>query len=412
MRAVTSLLRSLVVVALAAAPLFAASCQNIIGINDRTLGPCGHYCDVVMANCTGADTVYDGREKCMGVCQHYDVGDSNEWQMKNTLECRLHEAELVPSAAEEDRATLCRAAGPEGLTNCGGSCESYCSLYEEICGQVECGSHENCVAKCAALRDRNEYNVVDDYEGDSLQCRFVHLSNASITPGGEPHCGHANLSTPTDHCTDVPDAPTGAGGSSESDEPMVKPPAPDCDDYCRVQLVACDPTGPDAQYENHDECMAVCQFFTVGQFADTTQNTLGCRLYHSYNALCSPDLHCPHSGPGGEGQCGTNATDKCASYCQLAKGACPDLYADDAVYGNDDTKCMNDCTSPSLSNPTLADANASAESGDTRYTLAVAQTPGTLACRFLALSRAAADPTKCGDVATSPVFGHGVCAKQ
>ncbi len=405
MRGVSSLARVAVALALAAAPLFAASCQNIVGIDNRTLGPCGHFCDVVMANCTGDNTVYDGRDKCMGVCQHYEVGDSNEWQMKNTLECRLHEAELVPSANEEDRATNCRAAGPEGLTNCGGSCESYCRLYEQICGQVECGSHDNCVAKCAALRDRNEYNVVDDYEGDSLQCRFVHLSNASITPGGEPHCGHANLSTPTDHCTDVPDGPEGTGGAGPSDEPMVKPPEPDCEDYCRPELVGCPTDGPNAQYESRDQCLAVCNSFTIGQFADTTQNTLGCRTYHSYNSLCSPDIHCPHSGPGGEGQCGSS---KCEAYCQLTKGICPDLYADPDVYANDAMKCVTDCT-----NTNLVDVKPEVESGDNRYTVAYAeQDPNTLACRFLALSRASVTPSLCGDKSTSPVLFTHDCVLQ
>lgn len=401
MRGIKSALRVLVALALSASPLVSASCQNIVGIDERTLGPCGHFCDVVMANCTGENTVYDGREKCMGVCKNYDVGDSNEWQQRDTLECRLHEAELVPSASDEEKSTLCRAAGPEGLDNCGGSCESYCTLYERICGQVECGSHENCVAKCAGLRDRSEYNVVDDYEGNSLQCRFVHLSNASITPGGEPHCGHANLQTPTDHCTDVPDGPVGAGGAAETGEVVVKPPFPDCADYCKVEIVACGTL----EYENMDECMALCKHMPPGAFADTTQNTLGCRIYHSYNSLCAPEAHCPHSGPGGERHCGTTDPEKCNSYCTLAKGVCPSVYT--AAYDDDDSACMDDCM-------TMPDAIA-VEDGttpDTRYTTTYAQTPGTVACRFLALSRAAVTPTLCADKDTSPSFGKGVCATQ
>lgn len=401
MRGMKSPFRLLVALALAAAPLLSASCQGIVGIDDRTLGPCGHYCDVVMANCTGDSAVYDGRAKCLGVCQHYAVGDANEWQGQNTLECRLHEAELVPSAAAEDRATLCRAAGPEGLDNCGGSCVSYCTLYQSICGQVQCGTYDNCVAKCAGLRDNGEYNVVTDYEGDSIQCRFVHLSNASITPGGQPHCGHANLQTPTDHCTDVPDGPEGGGGGPDTNELDVAKPAStdsDCSNYCTPEIVAC---GTE-EYENRDECMALCKYFPPGEFADTNQNTLGCRIYHSYNALCSPEEHCPHSGPGGEGTCGTLPTDKCASYCELAKGVCPSVYAD--VFATDDA-CMADCA-------TLVDALPSVD-GDTRYTTTYAQNPGTLACRFLAVSRAAVSPDKlCGDKDTSAAFGKGDCAPQ
>jgi hypothetical protein len=401
MRGPKSALRALVALALVASPLLSASCENIVGIEDRTLGPCGHYCDVVMANCTGDNVVYDGREKCMGVCKHFELGDSNEWQGHNTLECRLHEAELVPGAAGEDKATFCRAAGPEGLTSCGGSCESYCTLYEQICGQTQCGGHDNCVEKCAALRDNMEYNVVTDYEGDSLQCRFVHLSNASITPGGQPHCGHANLQTPTDHCTDVPDGPLGVAGAGSTNEIDVsKPPSTDsdCRNYCRPELVACGTT----QYENEDECMALCKYFDPGEFADTDQkNTLGCRIYHSYNALCSPELHCPHSGPGGEGTCGSASTGKCESYCRLAQGVCPDVYS--AVYADDDA-CMQDCTA-------LPDAVAT-DTGPLRYNTTYAQTPGTVACRLLAVSRAAVTPSLCADAATSPVFGKGDCAAE
>ncbi len=382
-----------------AVPFASTSCQSIIGIQDRELGPCSHFCDVVMQNCTGDNLVYETREKCMGVCELLPVGDPNEPQGTDTLECRLHFAELVPGANAEDATTHCRSAGPEGV-ECGGGCQSYCLLYQKACGQIQCGTMDNCITKCAALRDRMEYNVVDDYEGNSLQCRLVHLSNASIVPGGQPHCGHANLSTPTDHCNDLPDGPEGAGGGSSDsgDGAMVKPSMPGCDDYCKVNLIAC--SGQDAQYETPAQCSAVCKTFTVGQFADTTQNSLGCRLYHSYNALCSPDLHCPHSGPGGEGQCGTLPTDKCASYCQLAKAVCATGYA--TTFTGGDTQCVSECQG-------LPDGNAMPETGDTRFTTTYAQTPGTVACRFLALSREAAsmDGSHCPDA-----FGGGVCATQ
>ena len=383
-----------------AVPFAFGSCQSIVGIEDRELGPCSHFCDVVMTNCTGDNLVYETREKCMGVCKLYPVGDANEWQGKNTLECRLHEAELAPSKPVEDnqRQRACRSAGPEGL-DCGGSCESYCYLYEQACGQVQCGSTSNCIDKCAALRDRMEYNVVDDYEGNSIQCRLVHLSNASIVPGGQPHCGHANLSTPTDHCNDVPDTDdSGAGGGAPiSGADMVKPSAPDCDDYCRVNTVACGMT-PYAQYESKQQCLAVCPYFDKGEFADTTQNTLGCRIYHSYNALCGPELHCSHTGPGGEGQCGAPA-DKCNSYCMLAKQICASGYA--SAFPDDDA-CAKDCAK-------LMDAVGQPESGDTRYTTTYAATPNTVACRFLALSREA---VKLDGSFCPSAFGAADCAAE
>jgi hypothetical protein len=375
-----------------AIPFAFGSCQSIAGIDDRELGPCSHFCDVVMQNCAGDNRVYETREKCMGVCKLYPVGDANEWQGKNTLECRLHEAELAATAADEEVSNFCRSAGPEGI-NCGSECENYCYLYEKACDQVQCGSTSNCVAKCAALRDNHEYNVVNDYEGNSIQCRFVHLSNASIIAGGQPHCGHANLSTPTDHCNDLPDSDEGVAGASSSDEVSVKPSEPDCKQYCQVNGVSCGTT----QYESRDQCLALCKFLPVGEFSDTNQNTLGCRIYHSYNSLCAPEQHCPHSGPSGEGHCGTTPQDKCLAYCTLAKGICPSQYS--TAFQDDDDACAANCAQ-------LPDA-LPAEEGPTRYTTTYAATPGTVACRFLALSRAAEDINR-ADCANA--FGGGICA--
>jgi hypothetical protein len=375
---------------------WALGCGEVVPLGDVGSTLCTSMCDAVMTNCVGSLQVYETREKCMGVCKLLPVGDPSEPQGTDTVECRLHFAELVPGSSLEDALTHCRSAGPEGV-ECGGGCQSYCLLYEKACGQIECGTMDNCIAKCGALRDRMEYNVIDDYEGNSLQCRLVHLSNASIVPGGQPHCGHANLTTPTDHCTDLPDGSVSAGGGSgdSSDGGVVKPAAPDCDDYCRVNLIAC--SGQDAQYESQAQCAAVCRDFSVGEFADTTQNTLGCRLYHSYNALCSPDIHCAHSGPGGEGQCGTAPTDKCASYCQLAKQICSAGYT---TTFTDDAECVNDCMQ-------LPDATPIPDkAADARYSTVYAQTPGTVACRFLALARAATEPLLC---AGAP-FGGGACA--
>jgi len=245
------------------------------------------------------------------------------------------------------------------------------------------------------LRDRDAYNLIDDYEGNTLQCRLFHLTNASIQP--DPHCGHANISTPTDHCNDLPEVGEGTAGAG-SDEHEVRPDGPTCEDYCRVEEVACG----GVEYESRKQCLALCPYFEVGEIADATQNTLGCRLYHSYNALCTPEKHCPHAGPGGEGHCGTDPTDKCAAYCQLAKGVCADDYAVEFGDGDaGDEKCAEDCAG-------LEDAEP-AEEGDTRYSVSYAATPGTLACRFLAVSRAAEDPD--GLCGTGSVFGGGDCAE-
>jgi hypothetical protein len=393
-------IRAVLALALAfGVPAFAISCQSLANIEDRELGQCTELCDTVMANCKGDDQVYETHAKCMGVCKLLNPGnpDDPEPQGQDTIACRLSEARFAANEGSENRNTHCRSAGPEGI-NCGGSCENYCTLYERACNQIQCGSHENCVAKCAGLRNEKTFSLVDNYEGNSLQCRFVHLSNATLAPS--PHCGHGQLQTPTLHCDDLPKPGQGEGGGTGSGSGVIDEPL--CSDYCRVNRVAC--AGADAQYESDKQCLALCEYFVQGTIADKTENTRGCRIYHSYNSLCDAPHHCAHSGPGGEGHCGTTKEDKCIAYCHLAKGVCPSAYASATDgFGDEDETCAAECKK-------LPDAEfTDAIDAGTRYNVNYAATPGTLACRFLALSRAAVDAELCG---TFSAFGKGDCAEE
>ena len=396
-----------------AIPFAFGSCQSIAGIDDRELGPCGHYCDVVMANCNGKNAQYGSRTKCLAMCQFYAVGDDVEWQGKNTLQCRLHEADLAPTEGE-DQPLYCRAAGPEGFDcgtaascSCGGGCNSYCTLYKQICGTAQCnGSQEDCVTACGGLRSTVDYDV-NAIGGNTLQCRLVHLTNATVEPNGG-HCGHAQLIAPTDVCVDGSSDGNEYGMGGANGEPDSTPSTssgphdikiadPTCDEYCRVEMLAC--TGDNAQYENKDECIGVCNTIEEkGEFGAASENTVGCRIYHANNALCGPVAHCPHSGPGGEGVCGAAAGDKCDSYCTLAEKACGESFA---VKYQKKGDCQADCA-------TLPDA---VPGGATAYTTTYAQTRGTLACRLLAASQAAATPSRCSDPDTG-IFGKGVCAPE
>jgi hypothetical protein len=377
-------------------PLLAASCQSIAGIEERELGPCGHFCDVVMKNCTGDSKVYDTRAKCMGFCKLLEPGDTIEPEGTPTVACRLREAELAGTASSEDVPEHCRSAGAEGV-NCGGTCTNYCTVYERACDEVQCGSLDTCIAKCAGLRDHRAFDLIRDYGGNSLQCRLVHLMSATIDPG--THCSHANLTTPN-KCDDLPATSMGQGGETSAASPYNKADGPECEDYCRTATVACsDPQF--RQYESKEQCLALCPHFPIGKIADVSPDTLGCRLYHSYNSLCEPGKHCPHAGPGGEGHCGDLMTGKCTAYCGLAKSVCGDAFENEFGAGEDgDAACAEDCAE-------LEDA-PSAETGDTRYFIPKGSNPGTLACRFLAVSRAAEDPSLC---ANRSVFGGGDCTE-
>jgi hypothetical protein len=84
--------------------------------------------------------------------------------------------------------------------------------------------------------------------------------------------------------------------------------------------------------------MTSCSSYPVGDVADTSGNTLGCRTYHAgAPAMTAPDMHCRHAGPGGNGACG----DDCLGFCTLVLGSCTGEYAQ---FGGDMNTCMTACS--------------------------------------------------------------------
>jgi hypothetical protein len=163
---------------------------------------------------------------------------------------------------------------------------------------------------------------------------------------------------------------------------------PNCDDYCRLNQVAC--SGELAVYERESQCKSVCKQFTSGTLTDgldpsvsgAQNNTLGCRYTHTYNALLAfkpggdvsndkVTSHCTHSGPGGAGVCG----DDCTSYCQLLGKACPSQFAE--LAGG----CTDTCTKALGGAKSVMYSDKLAKSGTS-----------PLACRFLNLMRVIENP--------------------
>ena len=103
------------------------------------------------------------------------------------------------------------------------------------------------------------------------------------------------------------------GGSDAGDSPT-------CADYCMTVTTNC--TGDNAQYTDMAACMTYCETnggWEAGTLADTSGNTIGCRLYHAgAPAVSDAVVHCPHAGPSGGNTCGT----WCDNYCQLALDNC------------------------------------------------------------------------------------------
>lgn len=154
------------------------------------------------------------------------------------------------------------------------------------------------------------------------------------------------------------------GGSTNFD-------VPSCATYCGMIEDNCEDT---PQYFD-GSCEAICAQFSAGLSTDPTgadvtggTDTLACRAYHvSVAGMTEPELHCPHSGPVGEGQCSGDG--KVEAFCALQNAICgTEQYATEA-------DCVADITGVTDGGPYDA----------------THQTDDTLACRTYHLTAAAVD---------------------
>jgi hypothetical protein len=346
------------------------ACQSVAGIEDRTLDPdalapsstpqCKEYCSVVMDACKGTNAVYTTEPICLGVCAHLDPGDDEDTS-GNTIACRLYQANI----AKDEPDDYCKGAGPGGNDVCGTDCEAYCQIFPQVCpGSYEYQSTEDCLKFCEALPSQPDYDVMRDHAGDTIECRLVHTSSATTKP--DDHCPHAPIRPTEPWCI----------GKAEG--------APSCDDYCSIELAACQ--GELAQYESLDQCKAVCKELLPGTNDDEGGNTVACRRYHSFNSTLLPATHCSHSGPVGDGHCGhddakAGTTGNCEAYCRLVEAACPDEFAASSIGSAE--ACMAECVG-------LPEAGA-----DSKYSLVAAAESHGLSCRVLHVVRAFEDKAAC-----------------
>ncbi|MET0594558.1 MAG: hypothetical protein ABW133_17795 [Polyangiaceae bacterium] len=356
-----------------------AGCAAIVGIEDdrrfdagaSVSAACTEYCDTVMRACTGTFSVYSSTASCLGACKALPPGDPVE-PIGNNIACRKKQADFALSTTEP--AAYCPSAGPGGAGTCGSNCESYCTLLQATC-PAQYGAMANCPLACAALKDTGKFDAIQDHDGDTLQCRLVHVSNAAGNPAAPPtHCPHSQLVS-NEFCVALPDE------------------APDCAEFCRFNAAAC--KGDNTVYESNKQCMDVCKALPDGFNREKEENTMGCRRLHIFNSLIDPmATHCSHTSPTGDGHCGIDAPDKtgnCVSYCMLAKSACGTQYA--AKYASD-SACQLECS-------TQPDSFGAKH--DSLYKVSTAQTGNTVQCRTLHAARALSDPAECANV-----FG-GVC---
>ena len=133
----------------------------------------------------------------------------------------------------------------------------------------------------------------------------------------------------------------GAGGSGG----MV----PDtlCGEYCATVIASCDPadtTKPRLpQYNDMDQCLAVCELLPPGEPNDRNVNTVECRLRLARQAEYEPLNVCPQAGIAGVGACGSS----CEAYCSLMNQVCTETTTEGLsghYYFDNPEDCMEACS--------------------------------------------------------------------
>lgn len=350
------------------------ACHEIVGIEDREFSLCGEYCDTVAIACVEGNAIYpmlkSEKDTCLGVCSKLPQGNRLEPGRANDIACRLDQAntalEYVQDDSMREAQTHCQAAGLGGNETCGeGPCESYCLVLEATC-PAEYGETWDCESTCAGFSDAGPQGLFEN--GNTLQCRLRHLANATVDP--VTHCKHA-MAVPNGPCADKAET------------------VPTCADFCKLSLAVCQDDYK--VFESSAQCMAVCEVLDPGAHVDKTGNTAACRMYHTYNSIKSPEQHCSHTGPGGDGHCGEDdedATGNCRAYCALlAASPCESELA------ADEEACLAEC------------AGVPGAELDSGYSVSAAAGTNTVGCRLLNVARALdGDPEAC-----EAALGGGEC---
>ena len=391
--------------------LATSSCEAIIGLHDRNVADagvkasagkpgsggngaaagsgsmastCEKYCQRANDTCKGEYAIYHGAADCEPACQ-----------LLTSEQIKCRDQQVSAAAASEEFEVHCQGAAFGGSSECGGNCENYCAAMDTVCtgkNRVEL-EKTDCVKKCSMLRDRerslaglpstaSRLNVDSDHEGDSLQCRLVHLVIASGPGAADSHCWHAALAPQP--------GPNMAPNPCATGKNEVEP---HCEDYCQIAVNAC--TGDNKVYENQAQCVAVCKQLVPGMASDYMGDTVGCRKTHAYNALIvSQTPHCPHAGPGGAGPCGND----CPAYCRMFKAGCEASFKDAFGTAADATsKCESACTALHGPDPISYSVMSASAKG-----------ANPIACRMLHAARALERPADQATLCKSAA-GEGNC---
>ena len=168
----------------------------------------------------------------------------------------------------------------------------------------------------------------------------------------------------------------GQGGWGQGGTGMGGAAAATCDGYCAHVMGNC--TGALQQFPDEASCKAFCATWDAGDPGKHAGDTVACHDYHAdAPAQGSPDPHCYHGGPSGDGPCGASTCDDfCAAAVKLCTG--------DQKAWADEASCLTDCEGFGSNGQGFS---TNATTGD------------TVECRLYHLTVAATDPaTHCAHI--------------
>jgi hypothetical protein len=166
-------------------------------------------------------------------------------------------------------------------------------------------------------------------------------------------------------------------------------------------MEACVDDGGDDNHKVYDDgaqCRAACGAMVKGDLSVyASTNDVACRKYHSYNAavFATPEVHCPHAGPGGADVCG----DDCESLCRLVEKGCPDEYK--AEYNDSANSCAMACDTARKADPAYKGDGMS-------YSVANAKRGDAFSCRLYSAAQSVSLRNDASDVCAVAV-GKAPC---
>lgn len=154
---------------------------------------CKNYCDMLTANCTGANLQLDNAT-CTSLCDSYTkMGTANQGMVADamgaTLGCRIYHG-CVAGMSSANGAMHCPHANIwTGGDTCGTQCDAFCQIETSVCtgANAQFGGMNECLSKCGMWTAGKP----TDAAGDTLGCRQYHLGVASLTAANATmHCPH------------------------------------------------------------------------------------------------------------------------------------------------------------------------------------------------------------------------------